>query len=832
MLSSKPPSSKKKPNSKTKAVAISTPEPEHILTDEGDDEAEEDLVEKLVTPPRSRTLSIRDHEMQPPEPIIHPIQADQPQPEINNELSVIAEDDEPAEGSQLSIAKPSAEAKALAKRASGSSSNRTSKSSKPYHKKDPPKIDMMTVMDIDDFTQTTNFTIASSNSAQSFQTVPLDSPPAVPPKLATDEGVTSRSQSPKPRLSMPHEEDFTTAPLPEADAHSAVVSKERLTDTIMAQKSNVSQFTIGPPSPLRKSMRIPREPSLAANHAAPVAKPAATRSSWLVKAREAKAMEDNAKKLAAIPTFSHHVVAGNKRKSGEMLGTEPDNVLDQDAIGRTQKSTKMIASSPATSTLKEHDKYTFERFRDETAAIIDEDLNEDLPTGDGADMINKLKKTVAGFSARSNKSMGKSLGGAAATALAEARAAAEAKIAERNAAEGRVAPPATTSPVEKQNEPKAPSPTPVFVPPAETRQSTEVRKSSENNRRLSVSDLVTKPQTKKSLEHERVFQPPPPEQPKNTKSYANDGTAAANTSTSTTPPNSPPPKTRPPIFTLPEKPKLPPMPTFFPPTASQAFTRVEPQPFLPQRAAQPLSAQSTLFSTQSTYPESMFDNEMPPWVPSTQDTDLSDHVQSQNLLFKGNTRDVTEPETDMDADESWHLDDKFGEAFTPVVVGMKEDSMTWSTMPTRSTRSGDTGTLDESVPPRLKPSPAQELLEAKKAAFDVIPSDNPPYTTDEEEDMDVEYDEDIASVRLVTPSIQSHESTFSVRTLSLQIAVCTHHINVLRHSLANYSHTMETKVHQTIPVASSVPPQNSYLVFWAEVRKGKSLLKAFSSPLP
>ena len=69
---------------------------------------------------------------------------------------------------------------------------------------------------------------------------------------------------------------------------------------------------------------------------------------------------------------------------------------------------------------------------------------------------------------------------------------------------------------------------------------------SEADRRLSVSDLVSKYEPKKDALRERVFQPPPKDSP---------STKAADASTSTTPPHSPPTK-RPPVFTVPEKPKL------------------------------------------------------------------------------------------------------------------------------------------------------------------------------------------------------------------------------------------------------------------------------------
>ncbi|EJD03980.1 uncharacterized protein FOMMEDRAFT_27803 [Fomitiporia mediterranea MF3/22] len=753
----KPTSSKKESGKKTTVVPVLSAPLADVLTDE-EEEKEGEITEEGVTS-HSAIPSSQAHESSSAASIMPVDSADQQEPpdERITQLSVIAEDDEPPVHTTSSTDKPSADASAAANH----SSSKNERSSKPRLKRSPPKIDMTAVMDIDDITQTTNFTMTSA-STQSLQTAPLDPLAPAPPSISepfsqmqVSDAASVQPDSLNAQSSTSQDREHTSAPLPINETGSEALQQSQPTEASAVQMANVSEFpTIGPPSPLRKSMRAPREPLTAKAHVPPTTKSAGTRSSWLVKAREAKAQEDNAKKLNPLPIFSHQPATGSKRKSGEMLDNEPGGILEHGDAGHTQKLTKIIETSPVLSMLKNKGKHPFGSLQDEADAVANNEAHE-VEGSDG--MINKLKKTVAGFSARAGKSMGKSLGGAAATALAEARAAAEAKIAERHAAEGRTFP---IPPTAASHEPDGSTSTAPALAPAADEQASlnqmetaQTHPSNEKDRRLSVSDLVTK-QDSKRVEHARVFKPPA-KQPLEAAATSGKNKVEADTSTSTTPPNSPP-KVRVPAFTVPDKPKLPPLPAFFPPPPNQVFTRLEPEPFAP-RIAQPLSSQSTLFSTQSVFADPIFDHEIPPWVPSTQDTDFCDHLPSQNAATKDDHCEVTEPETDIEADESWHLDEKFGETWTPVAIRMN-DSVTWSTAPSRSTRSADTGPLDASTAPsRLQSSSTQDFQEGNNRVFDAIPSDNPPATTTdeiEEDDMDVEPDEDIASIRLVTPITQ------------------------------------------------------------------------------
>ncbi|KAL5518967.1 hypothetical protein ACEPAH_650 [Sanghuangporus vaninii] len=721
---------------------------EQILTD--DEEVEENVVENLVTPPRPRSFAPQSHVEGSVEPILSADSPDTrqelPKTHPTTELSVIAEADESAELSSNFIVKLSDENDLAQKQATGDAPTKPSRSPKPYLQRTPPKIDMENIMDIE---ETMNFNAMSIAPHGSFVEITSDSVAALGP---TDD--TCLSQSPH---SSTHDAEYSTAPLPSDEAPIRSSARSLIEEKNAALPPTTEFPTIGPPSPLRKSTRLAKDSS-AAVHAPPVTKSTAARSSWLVKAREAKAMEDGKRRHTTLSTFSHQAAAGSKRKSGDILDTEKAGIHHND-MGRTQKLTKITETSPISTMSKEQEEHPLAPFREETVSIVDEEMRENATSVDGSDgMIDKLKRTVAGFSARAGRSMGKSLGGAAATALAEARAAAEAKVAERNAAEGRVVPaPTSASPVEP-NDTKVTTSASVPAFSTEPQRENSQRGSNERDRRLSVSDLVSKLDAK-TTKGGRVFHPPAPGQSKPRTATTGHIDVTANASTSTTPPNSPP-KARPPVFTLPEKPKLPPVQTFFAPPPNQAFSRVEPQPSGPTRVPQAFHSQSTFYSTQSTCSDAIFYHEMPAWVPSTQDTDFSDQGPAQSTLHD----EAATQEKNMDANESWHLDEKFGETWTPVAYTAKDDDMTWSTAPTRSTRSADTDVLDGTVLPAPSKTNGEEHTVALYTAFETMPTDNPLYTnTDEmdDEDMEIDIDEDIASVRLVTPAPQSKNDRYS-----------------------------------------------------------------------
>ena len=214
-------------------------------------------------------------------------------------------------------------------------------------------------------------------------------------------------------------------------------------------KSNVSQFpTLPAPSPLRKSIRLPIETT---NNTLPSTTPAppplGQRTSWLTKAREAKAMEGgvtrprtfNSVPLAESCTPDAGAVsASTKRKSSEMLGNLPQSKTGE-RKPKMLKTTE-LETTPLTNVEMDQEKTSdmsnpFPVIGHASKPFDSHDVANRHPVSlnDGEGFIGQFKRTVEGLGARTCKSTAKPPGDAAA-ALAEARAAAEARVAERNKA--------------------------------------------------------------------------------------------------------------------------------------------------------------------------------------------------------------------------------------------------------------------------------------------------------------------------------------------------------------------------------------------------------------
>jgi hypothetical protein len=470
-------------------------------------------------------------------------------------------------------------------------------------------------------------------------------------------------------------------------------------------KKNVLFFpTIGAPSPLRKSMLIPREaiptlPSVAKLPQQP------TRSSWLVKAREAKAIEENSKRATAssghlASLTERSSMAKMKRKSGEMADLEfvhreddrknkvAKTTSDQ---GEAVKASANAGSEPAN--FMQSEVATVTKMQTDSPHEHYEDhfegLNDEKPTSDSNDLINNLKRTVEDFSARAGKSLGKSLGGNAATVLAEARAAAEARIAMRHASETDVT---TASSVDLATDATSATPAPVSTPPqpptisvppaSDGKESGRSSNQRNTKDRLSVSDLVSAFEGKT-----KTTEPIPPQSnvapPNSTAASFKD---AANASTSTTPPQSPPPR-RVPV----ENPSLQKtMETNTKAPSSKTTIFDGPTLFSHLLGAETLKpheqlngeSQSTLTSTQpSMFSDGIFTSNSQNWLSSTQETQFTDPIPSQSSLFTF-SKPVEGKQGIADGDEktaneSWHLDDKFEQAWSA------DTSTTWNTAATR-----------------------------------------------------------------------------------------------------------------------------------------------------
>ena len=501
-------------------------------------------------------------------------------------------------------------------------------------------------------------------------------PPWHPPSTRLDEAVTE----PLPSISPEH-----TSPLRDVEARSP---KE-----LTHKKSANLLPNLPAPIPARKSMRTLKEPptTVVINTVTPGTALGGKRSSWLIKAREAKAMEDTKKigslgvttlgtmTLASTTTTALGGSGTLKRKSEESSNDAATGRINDD--GERHKAAKLSDGDAAPTIIEARNARkvdSTEQTGGNTAGSYDQlplavfGLVEQLIPGheepDG--ILNRLKKTVEGLGARVGKSMGKSLGGpSAATLLAEARAAAEARVVKRAIAAGSVDVAESSSTA------------------AETLPS-DGRAHTADHSRLSISDLASTQDKVANRVHRRLPSPPvfqPQLPPLATLSRPN------KTSTSTTPPDSPP-QSRPaisthaahlifrgsPVFVPPPKNAIPPtrkevsakpLPTFsFVPPSGPIMAAA---PIIPP--SRTLSAQTTLESVAS---EPVFDSndDMPAWMPTTQDSEYSSVYDSQpHAMPDSQYHDKNNLEDD---DDSWPLDEK-GPIWT---FPTADDDDTWSDM--------------------------------------------------------------------------------------------------------------------------------------------------------
>ncbi|TFY67437.1 hypothetical protein EVG20_g3942 [Dentipellis fragilis] len=524
-------------------------------------------------------------------------------------------------------------------------------------------------------------------------------------------------------------------------------------DSALKRKPSLSQFhSLPAPSPLRKSMRIAREPSVGPTPGGPASK----RSSWLTKAREAANTKRTSTIAVAAPSFpTAGPSSGSKRKSGDMLaGLMPSSSATSigDEGERRTKLAKtsgesldgLLALPRAASHLSPV--VVTESIPHAPSApnpIVQlatppvplqsksaDDIRDAQDESESDRVLYRLKKTLE------NKNAGALLGTVAATELAEAKAAALARIAERNKA-GAEAEAKELSVVRESM--SAPTLFGTGLPLDKPRSSQErkpsmsnhadsSRASGESDRRLSLSDLVPKSgePNSKAKGSEVASQSSNFGHGKNKEEHVGD------LSTSTTPPNSPPaavvPQPAPPAEPVFKKPsrvftapipashveptpaptsnagqdrasdfsfKLPPSTTF--PPRNPFTVGLQPQMPSTSRLSPPRGAALTAHSTQaSMFSDAVFDsqNDVPAWMPTTQDTT----VEASPF---GSKSKQTSRDSDLDDDDdSWRLEDKFGatnQMWTPFALagagaGSKDDSMTWSTLPTESQRA-DSGPL-------------------------------------------------------------------------------------------------------------------------------------------
>jgi hypothetical protein len=282
---------------------------------------------------------------------------------------------------------------------------------------------------------------------------------------------------------------------------------------------------------------------------------------------------------------------------------------------------------------------------------------------DEEDALHTLKRTVEGLGSRAGKSMGKSIGGLAAAALAEARATAEARIAEKTEKFAVIEP-----------EPKEPE--------LQRSQEKEVEPAKPDSQQQPPKERSPVPQPtngRNSLHNkERVFQPPSQADVIKLKAHKDDASKANDPAQPSRSISKPPPVHQPvfskPVFTAP-KPK-PKQMSPKPPTV----TNIGLQP-----------------SFSSTSNNRLDDAPAPTaWLLENQENrdrdDRDDRTTFSTALY--DTRnDLGGPGSDLDEGDSWHDGDKLNPIWSTLNFdgAQRDDEMTWSTIPTQNHTSSTQG---------------------------------------------------------------------------------------------------------------------------------------------
>ncbi|KAF9786958.1 hypothetical protein BJ322DRAFT_1107046 [Thelephora terrestris] len=503
-------------------------------------------------------------------------------------------------------------------------------------------------------------------------------PPSSKPAVMSD---ISKSPAPQPEPS--------TRPGPLRPLHTTEnADMKSRTAPLPALATNV--FTPLPPPtdiPGTRLMRKASAPQLQPNLPAFVRDPAPQptpaipkRTSWLVKARdvhqEAKTLTHTkrAESHHGIPESSaattNHLAKSTKRKPSEIFdGVE----IPPRHSGKVQKVTETDVQTNATRELHEQEKREKEeeKERDEgkgkgkerqMEVDIQQEPQSDFDILDEEDPLHTLKRTVKGLGSRAGKSMGKSIGGLAAAALAEARATAEARIAEKTEKFNVIDP--------KLNQPE----------PQPQQAETEVPQAkSDLQQQPPQKDKSPAPQptnVRASLHKERVFQPPSQADVIKLKAQKDDVSKSNDPTQPTRSILKPPPVHQPvfskPVFTAPKpKPRSPKPPT---------VTNIGLQP-----------------SFSSTSNNKLDDAPAPTaWLLENQenrDRDKHDDHTAFSTALYDTRNDLGGPGSDLDEGDSWHDGDKLNPIWSSLNFDgpQRDDEMTWSTIPTQNHTSSTQG---------------------------------------------------------------------------------------------------------------------------------------------
>ncbi|GJE95606.1 hypothetical protein PsYK624_117920 [Phanerochaete sordida] len=573
----------------------------------------------------------------------------------------------------------------------------------------------------------------------------------------------------------------------------------------LKRKASVTQFSGLPvPSPLRKSMRMSHDP-MAHTPGAGLGK----RTSWLTKAKEAKALEltGPGRRIGSRGESAEPAgmlvpgAATDPKKTAQEIPASESGALAflrhkrnasslESATGQTQQPVPQPQAQPSAQThlqpqaapiplAPSHSNY-YDALDEITVPLKDHETEEHT--------LHRLKKTVEG--ARAGKGV-KSLGGNAAAELAQARKAAEARVAQRN----------KTEEPEQPSEPstKAEATPNVEEPARPARRSAESTKparaaspppTEDPSRRMSLSDLMT------DFDKAQAAKKPSPPGAVRKQS-------TADISTTTTPPNSPPP-----ILNITKPPSAQANPSVFskPPTVFKAPPKQQSSKpsSQPPRKSPPAAAAAAPAGKDSVFKENTFKLPVanpfslpaavtlgvPARLPSPDAAPApkaaAAWLRAQEAEDRAAQRDGQPDDSDDDMfEDSWQADaaPSAPPAWTPFGAPApqqeQDDTATWDSAPSQRGGAGASGSLGLDSPAgpevRVEAKDVEELdSDVDKARGEIDEGDLQTDDMDVDDEYvggaDADFDEIVASgqptVTLVkqparAPSAQSMASTSS-----------------------------------------------------------------------
>ena len=276
------------------------------------------------------------------------------------ELSMIVEDDEPAERSRVSPVIPSSEPLKSPKpdltqsdRAHQGQPRDQSYQHSAALSRDVDMVEVASDADEQEDEESPHMDVTST-SVNTLHTIPLS--PHEPDPESDPEPTSARTAdfhtAPLPKVSLPpvpvEDEQYPhTEPLPRTSAtrheEYVVPLRDEPPQSVpgLSRKPSIAHFTGLPaPSPLRKSLRAPGDTAVTAapSTSGPAALGKRSSTTWLSKARETKALESTAKRTS---TFG-----ATKRKSSDMLDAAHAVLKSLDEEERLAKIPKLSSTSP------------------------------------------------------------------------------------------------------------------------------------------------------------------------------------------------------------------------------------------------------------------------------------------------------------------------------------------------------------------------------------------------------------------------------------------------------------------------------------------------------